>query len=168
MSHLHTHAAHSHGSTSIFRVNADHRPMQPNDSNANEDEICSGASKFSDLLQPDETHVSIPTKRNPLRVWWLEILSTAFSLSCVVVNIAVLSAIDRAPYETFRIQNVDITPNTFISIVSTLSKSSFLLNVAQCISQMKWDFFRQGAHRVVDLQRFDDASRGPLGSLNFV
>jgi len=86
----------------------------------------------------------------------------------VGINIAVLYTIDGEPYQAFRISNVHITPNTFISIVSTVSKSSFLLPVAESISQLKWIYFQQRPHRIRDLQAFDNASRGPLGALKLV
>ena len=97
--------------------------------------------------------------------WWLEIFAAVFSLSCVTVNAAVLSAIDGRPYRTFHMKSIDITPNTFISIVSTFSKSSLLLAVSEGVGQLKWVFFQRHPHYLVDLQTFDNASRGPLGSL---
>ena len=40
--------------------------------------------------------------------------------------------------------------------------------VAQGISQLKWTYFQQRPHRLAELQVFDDASRGPLGSLQLL
>lgn len=59
----------------------------------------------------------------------------------------------------------DINPNTLISILATLNRSSLLLYVTQGIAQSKWPYFQRKEHRLSDLQAFDDASRGPLGSL---
>lgn len=57
---------------------------------------------------------------------------------------------------------MNVTPNAFLSIVSTASKSSFLLPLTEAISQLKWIYYQQGMRRVVDMQTFDEASRGPL------
>jgi Protein of unknown function (DUF3176) len=39
--------------------------------------------------------------------------------------------------------------------------------VAAVIGQSKWLWFK-APHRLVDLQSFEDASRGPLGALKFM
>ncbi|KAK4951493.1 hypothetical protein LTR10_010469 [Elasticomyces elasticus] len=46
-----------------------------------------------------------------------------------------------------------------------MNRSSLLLYVTQGIAQLKWPYFQRRTHRLSDLQIFDDASRGPLGSL---
>lgn len=106
--------------------------------------------------------------RNWLSLWWLEVLAASFSLVCLLVTIGVLRVLDGKQYESWRVANVDITPNTLVSVLATFSKSSLLLPVAEGISQLKWLFFQHRAHRSVDMQVFDDASRGPLGSVHLL
>lgn len=36
-----------------------------------------------------------------------------------------------------------------------------------CISQLKWTWFKQ-SRRAIDLERYDQASRGPYGSLKIL
>lgn len=60
-----------------------------------------------------------------------------------------------------------IAPNTAVSVFATLSKSSLLLPVAECLSQLKWLHFKS-SHRLGELELFDKASRGPLGALQFL
>ncbi|KAL4917815.1 hypothetical protein BDW62DRAFT_182872 [Aspergillus aurantiobrunneus] len=60
-----------------------------------------------------------------------------------------------------------IAPNTVISALVTASKTSILLHVAECISQLKWLHFNR-AHRLSGLDLYDSASRGPLGALFFL
>jgi hypothetical protein len=40
--------------------------------------------------------------------------------------------------------------------------------VAEGISQLKWTYFQQRPQRLYDMQIFDDASRGPLGSMTML
>ncbi|KUI56413.1 hypothetical protein VP1G_03708 [Cytospora mali] len=77
---------------------------------------------------------------------------------------AVLFALDGNPQPQW---NVRIQPNSLISILSTVSSCAFMSAVTQCISQSKWLHFQKGG-RVIDLQRFDQASRGAWGSLQFL
>lgn len=77
---------------------------------------------------------------------------------------ATLFAMDGKPQPQW---NVRIQPNALISIFSTVSSCAFMSAVAQCISQSKWLHFQKGG-RVIDLQRFDQASRGAWGLLRFL
>lgn len=56
-----------------------------------------------------------------------------------------------------------------MSILATASKASLLLTIGTSIGQLKWIWFQQGPKRpLYNLQSFDDASRGPLGSLKIL
>ena len=101
-------------------------------------------------------------------VWWLELAAFLFSFMCLATNVGILSALNGRELRNWTVANVEITPNTLISILATLSKSSLLLPVAEGISQLKWSYFQLKAQRIVDMQVFDDASRGPLGSLRLL
>jgi hypothetical protein len=71
----------------------------------------------------------------------------------------------HADSHTGRLLNADITPNALRSILTVVGKSSLLLSMSSTIGQLKWSYFGQGPCRLVDLQRFDEASRGPLGAV---
>lgn len=115
-------------------------------------------------------HVQRPAGRATalFKIWWTEILSIAFSLGCIATNAGVLAAFDGRPYRSWRIAQADITPNAIISILATFTRASFLLTIGETIGQLKWLFFQARPQRVSDLQIFDDASRGPLGSLRLL
>lgn len=57
-----------------------------------------------------------------------------------------------------------ITLNTFLAFFTTFTKATFMLPVAECISQWKWNWFTE-EKPVIDFQTFDRASRGFTGSL---
>lgn len=51
--------------------------------------------------------------------------------------IALLGSIHGKPYEPWHAFGTSITPNTLLAILSTFSKSSLLLAVAQALGQLK-------------------------------
>jgi hypothetical protein len=61
-----------------------------------------------------------------------------------------------------------IQPNALISIFAVIAKAALIYTIAGCISQSKWLRFHKEVHQIIDLQRFDDASRGPWGSTQFL
>ncbi|PLB49033.1 hypothetical protein P170DRAFT_357764 [Aspergillus steynii IBT 23096] len=104
------------------------------------------------------------TKCTPLMDTWIwEITAMIFSTLCFVAIVAVLGAYDQKASPSFP---KGLTLNTIVSILATGSKSSLLCMVGTSIGQLKWNWL-QGSrrHLLYDLQSFDDASRGPWGSL---
>ncbi|KAL8691957.1 MAG: hypothetical protein Q9218_002919 [Villophora microphyllina] len=100
------------------------------------------------------------------RYWWWELLSCIFSLVCMGAVIGVLAYEDGKPLDQWSFHQV--TPNAVVSFIATLAKSSFLLVIAETISQQKWIYFHSRPQRLSDLDIFDQASRGPLGSLQLL
>ncbi|KAK3987287.1 hypothetical protein QBC44DRAFT_400918 [Cladorrhinum sp. PSN332] len=64
--------------------------------------------------------------------------------------------------------SLPIQPNSLIAVFTTIGKASLLVAVAACLNQLKWEYFNTGNQRLSDVQVFDDASRGPWGSLMFL
>lgn len=102
-----------------------------------------------------------------LDTWFSEILAISFSLSCFIAIVAVLSSFDgkQSPELSYGLRL-----NTIVSILATACKSSLLFLVAESLGQLKWVwFFQQGKEArkrpLHDIQLFDGASRGPLGSI---
>ncbi|KAK8059968.1 hypothetical protein PG996_009898, partial [Apiospora saccharicola] len=94
--------------------------------------------------------------------WWAEIAAVVGSIAAMVALVVVLALSDGRALSlwTFFVQ-----PNTVISILVMVSKTSMLLAVSACLSQLKWKHFLDGPRPLSHLQAFDNASRGPLGSL---
>ncbi|KAF6841144.1 hypothetical protein CPLU01_00705 [Colletotrichum plurivorum] len=62
-------------------------------------------------------------------------------------------------------------PVSFNAIVSTLgaiSRASLAFAISACISQGKWNWYRKTQDNVVVFDRFEEASRGPWGSLRLL
>lgn len=61
-----------------------------------------------------------------------------------------------------------ISLNATIAALITAAKSTAMLSVAACISQWKWAYFRSNRRRLADLDIIEEASRGPLGSVQML
>ncbi|CAI7628860.1 unnamed protein product [Penicillium bialowiezense] len=81
-----------------------------------------------------------------------------------IIFIVVLQVYDQKPRPPL---HYGITLNAIVSILATASKSALLFVVGECIGQLKWVWFYKGSERrqLSDMQLFDSASRGPMGSL---
>lgn len=58
--------------------------------------------------------------------------------------------------------------SAIVSILGTVSKASLALSLTAVIGHKKWLRYQEKAHQLHDLQSFDDASRGPLGSTSLM
>lgn len=96
--------------------------------------------------------------------WWLEVLSLAGSISLLVSLAAILSSMDGKPIFHF----YSVTLNTVVALLSMASKAMMVFVVASCIGQWKWALFSESPRRLLDFERIEAASRGPLGSLNLL
>ncbi|OJJ85936.1 DUF3176 domain-containing protein [Aspergillus glaucus CBS 516.65] len=98
-----------------------------------------------------------------LDTWFWEIVSITFSIACFIAICSVLLSYDQKAMPNFP---KGLTLNTIVSILATGSKSALLCMVGTSIGQLKWIWFQGRKKRpVYDLQSFDDASRGPWGSV---
>lgn len=96
--------------------------------------------------------------------WMWEIGSWILTAVCVVLMVVVLLNFQGTALSKW---HMSIAPNTVISILATISKTSLLLPVAECISQLKWLHFDR-ARKLNDMGLYDSASRGPMGSIFFL
>jgi hypothetical protein len=99
------------------------------------------------------------------RVWLWELSACIMGIACLVAIVGALIYEDGRRLDQWRLF---IAPNALVSFLGTLSKSCLLLAVSEVISQYKWLHFARTSHKLVDLQLFDAASRGPLGSAEFL
>lgn len=60
-----------------------------------------------------------------------------------------------------------MAPSTVISTLITVAKTSMLLSVAEGLSQLKCMYFLTKKKPLSELEAFDEASRGPWGSIIF-
>ena len=99
------------------------------------------------------------------KVWLGEILAYCFSLTCMGAVIGVLAYENGKRLDRWGLK---ISPNAVVSFIIALAKSSFLLAITETISQLKWLHFHDKSRKLSDLRMFDEASRGPFGSLKLL
>lgn len=96
------------------------------------------------------------------RVLWLnETMSLLISCIALALIAAILAAYqDKTLPEWPSL----ISINSLISIFTSVLKAAMLFPIAEGISELKWAWFTKPRH-LNEMDRFDAASRGPLGSL---
>ena len=97
--------------------------------------------------------------------WWIwELFCWTLASACLCTIAGILSKWDRRPLDEW---HYSLTLNTILAILSSVSKAALLVPVSAGISQLKWSRL-DDRRSLIDLQRFDQASRGPLGSIRLI
>lgn len=97
--------------------------------------------------------------------WWLEMICCLLSIACLAALIVFLGVYDNQPLPELP---SGITVNTVVALLSTIARTAFTIPVAEGLSQCKWNWFKQKPRPLRDLDLFDQASRGPWGSLSLL
>jgi hypothetical protein len=103
---------------------------------------------------------------NILKRWLLEILSWLFSAICMAAVIGVLIYLKDDPLSKWALaEKTGLTLNAYISILSKMAGAALILPVSEALGQLKWSWFLEHSKQMWDFEIFDNASRGPWGSL---
>ncbi|KAH7409986.1 hypothetical protein DE146DRAFT_332961 [Phaeosphaeria sp. MPI-PUGE-AT-0046c] len=94
--------------------------------------------------------------------WWWELASWLVSFACVSTIVGLLLHYDGKVQPDYVVKG--ITLNAGIAVFSTVAKAALILPVSEAIGQLKW-VWMQEERKLFDFLAFDNASRGPLGSL---
>ncbi|KAI0096754.1 hypothetical protein GGR51DRAFT_578655 [Nemania sp. FL0031] len=97
-----------------------------------------------------------------LAVWYLEILSSLLALACLAIIVTIIAAHQDKPLPEWPQL---ITINGLISVFGAIFKASLVMPVSEMTGQLKWSWFLKCPRPLLDIVRFDDATRGPWGSL---
>jgi hypothetical protein len=97
--------------------------------------------------------------------WWWDIAAAVLCLTSMFMVIFVLVAMNNKPLDDWPLA---IQPNSMIAVLTTIGKAAMLVPIASAISQLKWLHYRHEARPLNHLQIYDDASRGPWGSLIYL
>jgi hypothetical protein len=97
--------------------------------------------------------------------WQQETWAMGFSICCLVATCIIMAWIDG---RRLSIWHWAIQPNAVVSLLLVSSKAALMLSTAACLSQLKWTHFQSKPRKLKDLETFDDASRGPWGSLRLL
>ncbi|KAH7047358.1 hypothetical protein B0J12DRAFT_741284 [Macrophomina phaseolina] len=100
--------------------------------------------------------------------WWVgETIAALLSLGCLAVVIWILVDIGS---DGTRLSDwtLAVQPSTLVSVFINASRFLILFVVAECVGQFRWLCFQRGARPLDELELFDSASRGAVGSAFFV
>lgn len=99
---------------------------------------------------------------NVIKRWLLEIISWVLSAICMSAIIGMLLHVkDKRPPQW----PLHLTLNTYISVLSKIASAALLLPTSEALGQLKWSWFQGDSKKMWDFEIFDNASRGPWGSL---
>jgi hypothetical protein len=142
-------------------------------------------------LTPDENHEKVKSSRQLLESvreadWWVwEVLSLVISAIALVAIVLFLASLDDKPQPLWAsagrhcvtIPGTDqsicrqsgITVNSIVSWLGTLARICLLVPLSNGLGQLKWAWFSDGKDRpLADLDTFDAASRGVIGSVQLI
>jgi len=95
------------------------------------------------------------------RCWWREVVAMLISIAALVAICGILVSYQNQPLSAWRFQYL---PNSIVSQLMTISRSALMFSTASTISQALWNHVRQEPRALIQVQSFDDASRGPFGA----
>ena len=103
---------------------------------------------------------------NTLKRWLLELISWLFSALCMGAVIGVLIYLKDDSLSKWTLaEKTGLTLNTYISILSKMAGAALILPVSEALGQLKWSWFLEHSKQMWDFEIFDNASRGPWGSM---
>jgi hypothetical protein len=93
--------------------------------------------------------------------WWWEVFTWLIGSAAFITIVALLIVFGNQPLNHWRLPKIQIT--TTVAALAQTAVSALIVSVSSCIGQLKWVWF--GRNRpLLDIQGFDDSSRGPAGS----
>ena len=84
----------------------------------------------------------------------------AMVIGCFGGIIGLLISLDGGPVPDW---GAGFTVNAVLSIIVTVMKGAIGIVIAECLSQLKWSWFKR-SRRLIDLVIWDEASRGAWGA----
>ncbi|KAL0943560.1 uncharacterized protein CTRU02_201447 [Colletotrichum truncatum] len=112
-----------------------------------------GSDRERKLLQFGENH------------WGLEISAIILSICALVAIIVLLPLFENKPLTQW---SLPISMNAILSILGATSRASLAFAISACISQGKWNWYCKRSDEIMTFNRFEEASRGPWGSIRLL
>ncbi|KAK4506264.1 hypothetical protein PRZ48_004229 [Zasmidium cellare] len=98
------------------------------------------------------------------KIWAVELGAAVVAAVSMIAIAALLRYLDGLSLDAWASK---ITPNTVLSILSTVSKATMLAVVSASIAQLRWCHFVASPRALRDLDIYDEAGRGIWGSIVF-
>lgn len=129
-------------------------------SQENTDDI-QGAYNFAQRIEQRLWKYS--ASRNVVKRWLLELISWSLSAACMAGIVVMLFIYKNDPIPNWPL---GLTLNAYISVLSKIASAALLLPISEALGQLKWSWFQgDNSKKMWDFEIFDNASRGPWGSL---
>lgn len=103
--------------------------------------------------------------RQHVKAWAPEGAWCFLSIAILIALVVLLSQYDEKPLPQW---SLGLTLNTLTAVLTTLCRSCTVIPIAEGLSQLKWNWFATSERPIRDLYAFDQASRGPWGSLRLI
>lgn len=116
------------------------------------------------MREPTMAKDQLPAKQSVLDGdgWFFEVLSLIAAAGFLGAMVGLIVRYDGQnasdwPYT--------VTLNAFVAVLSLAAKACVMFAVCASLSQWKWILYAGRSHVLIDFERIDSASRGPLGSV---
>lgn len=106
-------------------------------------------------------HSNTPQPHGFFLSWWQELLACAGFVAALIALFATLWQYRDKPSPDWPDW---LSLNSIIAIYLVLLKSCVLLVTAEGLGQLKWAWFASDARPLYDIEKYDDATRGPWGA----
>lgn len=152
----------------------DHNPMQfypllPGESGATtpDHSQTQNAQQNSEIGGSIESKESTQPRVRPksTHTWRLEVGAAILSMCAMVVLIVLLAHANGRPLEEW---GFFISFNALISILGAIARAPLGFAMGSYLGQAKWNWFRKRSDSLLAFEKFEDASRGPMGSLTLL
>lgn len=97
--------------------------------------------------------------------WWIEGLWCLLSVGIIFAMVILLHRYDQQPRPRWP---AELTLNTVVAVLATMCRAITVIPISEGIFQLKWSWFVRSKRPLRDLYAFDQASRGPWGSLQLL
>ncbi|KAK8135316.1 hypothetical protein PG984_003256 [Apiospora sp. TS-2023a] len=103
--------------------------------------------------------------RSPWADWKWELLLLLLSILSFVATVITLYRLNNTSLDSW---GFFLGLNTVVSILAAISRAALAFAVSSCVGQAKWNWYRQKQDSLYVFERFDQASRGPWGSVRLL
>lgn len=154
----------SHTLSAVSRASADRTALEPADHPQ-------ATSRQQQSTKPDVKEAKCDDgKRStssllPNWQWKFETSLLFLSVCSLVVIIILLAVEDGTALDSWKFY---FSLNAVVSALGTISRASLASSIGSCIAQEKWNWFCKRQDSLYLFDRFDSASRGPLGSFKLL
>ena len=93
--------------------------------------------------------------------WKWEFLTWTLGSAAMACIVVLLSKFQNKPLSHW---HSEVSIAAMVASLAQVAQSALMAPVASCIGQLKWRWFQKG-RRTYDVDIYDEASRGPAGSL---